>query len=196
MDAIISLQNAYTMDNNGQTVQRIVDSAPFAYDKDRNAKRIITTKSIIQKDSSYSTGAGIEAGAKARIIVQPPVGELWRLKQIFINTPTASSTGQSGVSGTHSIRIRTIDKNNLDDMDYDWLLARSKPVDKITISRNIITTGTDLQIPDSPQLQYSIIQDIAITNNIVLVIAYYNETNVKTVGGDIKVKTTFEVEMV
>jgi len=138
---------------------------------------------------NYDQVLNVASAGTTTITITPPVGELWRIKQIY----TLLSRPTSSTSGTHSISIRAYGVSSINEV----LSLTSNFDGSLQLLRNTITsaTATNGKQPSLEADQQRAILSLVATASSPLVIVYTNNTNV-TQSNTINLRVSKEVEYI
>lgn len=141
--------------------------------------------------ANYDQVLNVAPGANVQINIAPPVGELWRIKHLYVRI-----VGAGGTAGFHAVVCALGSVN----VGRNWQLwARSNYNSTIEISRGRIYSAdyaTEPAFPTTEQAQLAVIQSLVCTNASPLVIFYDNQTTGGTQAGTIQITVTREVEYI
>ena len=143
----------------------------------------LTGRKLALAVASYNQVLNVSAGGNTVITITPPVGELWRVKNLYFSVPAIGAT-----SGTHSIHVYTgsIDIN-------EFINLYGAYTGTLTLKRNVKGSGTSVPTNDA-EVQRAIL-NMVITNSLPLSIKYSNLTDVAQTG-TIAISVVREVEYI
>lgn len=130
----------------------------------------------------YTQTVNVAAGSNMSIVVAPPAGVKWKLKNIYVNVP--APTGAT--SGTHNI-----DLQEASNAFFSLLDAGNTYSGDIIVFRNRIDTA-NTQTPSTEIGQMTNLLSAEFTNNAPCTLYYANQTNA-TQSGTITFKLFCEV---
>jgi hypothetical protein len=136
--------------------------------------------------SDYGQTLNVAAGGNANITVSPPVGQLWRIKSIYLYLP--APTGAT--SGSHQFLVG----HSIAGSGYDLLFLSTAYNKTLMIRRNTIPT-VDLADPFDAISQIKAITSLVATNTCPLSLYYTNQTNA-TQTGNLTLRIAREVEYI
>jgi hypothetical protein len=141
--------------------------------------------------SNYDQILNLTTGNSTTITITPPLGEIWRIKNLYINIPAPVG----GTAGTHYVLVHGYGgspiKNSL-------LYASSNYGDAIQIRYNTILSATAAagKNPTTEQAQQAAILGLSITNAEPLKLYYNNGATGGLQSATINITVDREVETI
>lgn len=160
-------------DAEGNKILKVVDAAPFGYDPSVDA---IKTATVASRKVKYinlgpSTAMTFEANEKYSVVLRPPVGKIWRISFMVLNT--SPGTAAEGTTGNHQFVVRYA----ANDSTYNILQGQTAYTKTLDYVCGNWSDDVATQKPSDKTTQYLIIRDLNITYDFPLHIIYQNRTN-------------------
>lgn len=137
---------------------------------------------ISLSNASYDQTLNLATGSGVSVTVTPPTGYLWRLKQLYLNIPAQTGTGQYQLTIKNSI-----DSNML----YASVLTTG--TNSTTIQAWVATSSGATIVPSDVNVMATSLQSIQTTNAEPLAINLFNNTGA-AMTGTFKVRALWEAE--
>lgn len=171
-----SVELTAVQDLNGEWVLRTVNSSPY-----------MGSKKAIPSVSTLNKTVNVSAGGNEVITIQPPVGEIWRVKLLGVDIPIPVGA----TSGTHSFQLFYSASNSAMNTIAE---ITSNFSTKLAIRANSPFNKTTCTPTNESDFSEQI-RSIAITNENPLVLVYFNLTNVAQ-SGILGIKLVKEIEYI
>lgn len=160
---------------NGDHVLRVVDAAPFAYDKPTDSLRIRPKRALPAiTPMSISPAGGVAAGAGYTFTLTPPVGEIWRIRSLGVDipAPVGAASGSHFFNGFYGSAATALNQifSISNAFGGNIKIFANSPITK------------NYNIPTEALAFVNTLSSLVCSNACPLVLLYTNATNVAQTG--------------
>lgn len=138
--------------------------------------------------SNYNQVLNVAANGATTVTVTPPVGELWRIRGLYLNIPAPSGA----TTGYHYLVGMSFGTDPLQNSKFRLQSSYNKDMQ---VRYNTFALADLQQIPSSEQGQIDLINSLVITNANPLSLFYQNLTDVLQ-NGTFTIRVDREVEYI
>lgn len=185
-------QKQMLRDANGDLIPQYWDVVeqefkPLTGSDGANDVRLTGRKVLITADQ-YEQTLNVSAGAMTTVTITPPVGEMWKIKNLFFDiTPPVGAT-----SGTHYVEITYGPSYSVRRRLISLMSNHDK---RVRLQDNVAHEDVSIKFPNNDVIIQSNILSLVVTNSMPLSLRYTNATDA-TQNGTFFIYIVREVEYI